>query len=297
MKSAGYDVRESDPFAAQPYVPAIVTGGSPIVARLNAIWESQREPVLEIFPEAPGLPADKSRYMKFGEEIYQSDAYNSLSIEGYSVTPALIDRVRQGGWNPEIDEEDRQSRDALAARGYWQAYQKVKDFIATILEGAPPGAVVHEQHREWYRELFGPSVVAGLLKPSALAGYRNHPVFLRGSCHVPPRAEAVPEGMDALFALLEKETEPSVRAVVGHWLVGYVHPYPDGNGRMARFLMNAMLASGGYPWTVVRVEDRDHYLVGLERASIDMDVRPFASFLAERVQSFAEKVAEKEQST
>ena len=39
-------------------------------------------------------------------------------------------------------------------------------------------------------------------------------------------------------------------------MVGYLHPYPDGNGRIARFLMNAMLASGGYPWTVIRVEDR-----------------------------------------
>ncbi|WP_244491031.1 Fic family protein [Paramesorhizobium deserti] len=87
--------------------------------------------------------------------------------------------------------------------------------------------------------------MAGILKPSALAGYRNHPVYLRGSWHVPPRLEAVPEGMDALFALLEKETEPAVRTVLGHWLVGYVHPYPDGNGRMARFLMNAMLALGG----------------------------------------------------
>jgi hypothetical protein len=28
----------------------------------------------------------------------------------------------------------------------------------------------------------------------------------------------------------EKETEPSVRAVLGHWLFGYIHPYPDGNG-------------------------------------------------------------------
>jgi len=43
---------------------------------------------------------------------------------------------------------------------------------------------------------------------------------------------------------------PGVRAVLGRWLFGYIHPYPDGNGRMARFVMNAMLASGGYPWTV-----------------------------------------------
>jgi hypothetical protein len=83
--------------------------------------------------------------------------------------------------------------------------------------------------------------------------------------------------------LLEKETEPGVRAVLGHWMFGYIHPYPDGNGRMARFLMNVMLASGGYPWTVIRVRDRKAYLVALDRASIDMNIKPFAAFVAERV--------------
>jgi len=52
---------------------------------------------------------------------------------------------------------------------------------------------------------------------------------------------------------------------------------------VARFLMNAMLASGGYPWTVVRVEDRARYLRALDSASIDLDIAPFAAFLAERV--------------
>lgn len=66
-------------------------------------------------------------------------------------------------------------------------------------------------------------------------------------------------------------------------IFGYIHPYPDGNGRMARFLMNVMLASGGYPWTVIRVRDRDTYLKGLDRASIDMDIRPFCAFVVERV--------------
>jgi Fic family protein len=100
---------------------------------------------------------------------------------------------------------------------------------------------------------------------------------------VPPRWEAVRDALPSLFDLIEQEPEPGVRAVLGHWLFGYIHPYPDGNGRMARFLMNAMLASGGYPWTVVRVEDRDGYLAALDRASIDMDIAPFAGFIAERV--------------
>lgn len=89
--------------------------------------------------------------------------------------------------------------------------------------------------------------------------------------------------MDALFALLEEEPHPAVRAVAGHWLFGHIHPHRDGNGRIARFLMNAMLASGGYPWTVIRVEDRQKYLVALESASVDTDFEPFAKFLAQQV--------------
>jgi Fic family protein len=126
-------------------------------------------------------------------------------------------------------------------------------------------------------------VAAGLIPASALAGYRNDAAFLRGSRHVPPRWQAVRDAMPALFELLQQEPEPSVRAVLGLWLFGYIHPSPDGNGRMARFVMNAMLASGGYPWTVIRVEDRVAYLQALETASIDGDIRPFAAFIAERV--------------
>lgn len=47
--------------------------------------------------------------------------------------------------------------------------------------------------------------------------------------------------------------------------------------------MNAMLASGGFPWTVVRVDDRDPYLSALDSANIDLNIEPFAKFIAERV--------------
>lgn len=283
MKGAGYDVRESGPFAAQQAFRPLPQDTAPIVGRIQALWASLREAATDGFPSAPGLPKDKEAYLRFVEEIYQSDAYHSLSIEGYRVTPELIERVRAGGWNPDVDEADRKSRDALAARGYWQAFQKVKEAVTKIIGGSEPGALVRAAHRDWYRGLFAPSVAAGLIGPGALAGYRNHPVFLRGSRHVPPRAEVLADAMPALFDLLEDEKEPSARAVLGHWLFGYIHPYPDGNGRMARFLMNAMLASGGYPWTVIRVEDRAEYLKALETASTDGDIRPFATFVAERV--------------
>ena len=50
--------------------------------------------------------------------------------------------------------------------------------------------------------------------------------------------------------------------------------------KLARFLMNAMLASGGHSWTVIEVGDRTAYLSALDRASIDMNIQPFAEFIA-----------------
>jgi fido (protein-threonine AMPylation protein) len=283
LKAAEHSVRETDPFTERQSFGTLRAVTAPIVGRMQAMWQAMREPVIATFPKAPGLPENRGDYLRFVDEIYKSDAYHSLSIEGYSVTPELIDRVRSGGWNPDRHDPDRQSRDALAARGYWLAFQAVKATVGDIIAGANPGALVRTAHRDWYRELFQPCVAVGLLRPGALAGYRNDAVYLRTSRYVPPRWEAVRDAMPALFDLIEQESEPGVRAVLGHWLFGYIHPYPDGNGRMARFLMNAMLASGGYPWTVVRVEDRDAYLAALDRASIDMDIAPFAGFIAERV--------------
>jgi hypothetical protein len=283
MKSAGYDVRESNPFEAGQIFGQLRRATPPIVGRVEMLWESMRGPVIDTFPKAPGLPKDRNAYLRAVDEIYQSDAYHSLSIEGYTVTPALIERVRQGNWNPDHHEEDRKSRDALAARGYWQAFQLVKGTVEKVIQGDNPGARARSAHKDWYRELFQPCVTAGLIEPGALAGYRNSPVYLRTSRYVPPRWEAARDAMPALFDLLEKETESSVRAVLGHWLFGYIHPYPDGNGRMARFLMNVMLASGGYPWTVIRVRDRDTYLNALDRASIDMDIAPFCAFVIRRL--------------
>lgn len=284
MKSAGYVVRESNPFEAGQIFGTSGRATEPIVGRVQMMWESMRGDVIKAFPKPPGLPKDRDAYLHFIDEIYQSDAYHSLSIEGYSVTPALIERVREGGWDPDHHEDDRKSRDALAARGYWQAFQKVKATVAEVIAGGNPGSLVRAAHAGWYRELFQPCVAAGLIEAGALAGYRNSPVYLRTSRYVPPRWETVRAAMPALFDLLEKETEPSVRAVLGHWMFGYIHPYPDGNGRMARFLMNAMLASGGYPWTVIRVRDRKTYLSALDSASIDMDINPFCAFVAQRVQ-------------
>ncbi|MCW8951740.1 MAG: Fic family protein, partial [Rhodospirillales bacterium] len=283
MKSADFDVREADPFETQ--IPVFVghRETSPIVSRIRLMWQAMREPVLELFPAPPGLPGDAKTYLKGVDDNYVTDAYHSLSIEGYRVSHDLIERVRSGNWNPENDAEDRAHTDALAARGYWLAFQAVRKSLERILKGENAGDVADDGHREWYREMFAPSVIAGILRPADLAGYRNAQVYIRRSMHVPPHDVAVRDAMPTFFDLIRKEQEPAVRIVLGHFIFVYIHPYMDGNGRTGRFLMNTMMASGGYPWTVIPVEERAAYMSALEEASVNQNIRPFASFLAKQV--------------
>lgn len=285
MASAGYSTRESDPFDDCIRFQLTRPESSPYVTRVNLLWQTMRKDVIKSFPDAPGLPKAKKRYLKSVDDIYATDAYNSLSIEGYMVTPALIERVRSGHWNPDEIEMDRAHRDAMAARGYWQSFQAVRKSVEAVLEGSNPGAIADSDHGSWYRELFAPSVTAGILDATDLAGYRRGQVYIRGSMHVPMKRESVAESMEALFELLAKEDSPAVRVVLGHFFFVFIHPYMDGNGRMGRFLMNLMLAAGGYPWTVVPVEARDQYMQALEQASINQDIIPFARFVAKLVQA------------
>jgi len=287
MQAAGYTIRVEDPFAAAAAATALLAPRevSPYVNRLRLMWEAMRGSVVERFPVAPGLPERPQYYLADVEEIYVTDAYHSLSIEGYRVSAELIERVGSGDWNPDGDDGDRAHRDALAARGYWQAYRAVHDSLERVLDGENAGAAVDKDHRTWYQEMFAPSVTAGLVRPADLAGYRNDQVYIRRSMHVPPRRDAVRDMMPAFFELLAGEAEASVRVVLGHFVFVYIHPYMDGNGRMGRFLMNLMLASGGYPWTVIPLEQRDAYMAALEEASVGQNIGPFAEFLAGLVET------------
>jgi Fic/DOC family len=280
MISAGYDTRETDPFITKLAYKGTGRAMSPYVNRLRMMWHTMRGTIIDRFPKAPGLPKNKTAYLKHVQEVYVTDAYHSLSIEGYKVTPELIERVASGVWNPNAEGKDKEQRDALAARGYWQTYQAVLKSLEKILQGKNPSEVVDEDHGTWYRELFAPSVAVGLLKPSDLAGYRNGQVYIRRSMHVPLNRDAVRDAMPEFFDLLREEKDAAIRVVLGHFMFVYIHPYMDGNGRIGRFMMNAMLAAGGYPWTVVSVEDRKIYMEALEQASVNQNILPFTNFLA-----------------
>ena len=281
MKRLGYVIREDDPFTEKQ---EFVRDQSPYATRIRLMWQSMRNAVIATKPDTSEAITTES-YMEDVEERYKLDAYHSLSIEGYKVSEELIEKVRSGNWKPDSSPSDREDKNALAARGYWQAFQEIKKSIRTILDGSNAGAVVEKDHRRWYQEMFAPSVMAGIIKASDIAGYRSNQVYIRNSKHTPLNPEAVRDAMPVLFDLLKNEPDAWVRAVLGHFVFTFIHPYMDGNGRMGRFLMNAMLASGGYRWTIISKDIRDDYMAALEKASVDGDIREFATLLSGIVQN------------
>ncbi|NGX61187.1 MAG: hypothetical protein K940chlam9_00668 [Chlamydiae bacterium] len=279
LSLVNFTLHESNPFIhPKPFISSS-SHKSPYAARIYALWQQHRQEVLDHFPKPPGLPRNSKNYLHKVEEQYSLDAYHSLSIEGYKVSEDLIKRVLNAEWDPDKHKQDLTLADALAARGYYEAFLAVQASLEKVLLGASPGETLEEDLSEWYQKLFAPCVAAKIVKPAELFGYRRHQVYIRNSRHTPLPSNALLDAMEILFQCLKEEEHASVRAVLGHFLFVYIHPYMDGNGRIGRFLMNLMLGSGGYPWTIVHLENRESYLNAIEAASSEENIIPFVKFL------------------
>ena len=281
MVAAGHVVNKTNPFEV-PVEPLLPRPESPYCGRIRAMWNEMRADILVEWklPQRETVPVDQ--YIDEAEDRYVTDAYHSLSIEGYRVTPELIEKVRKNNWEPEA--KDKDDYNAMAARGYYEAHLEVLKSVRSVLDGENAGDVLRKELPAWYRALWGPSLRAGVFKPSDLAGWRSWPIFIRNSEHVPLPPEAVRDAMPVLFELLSNEPEPSVQAVLGHFVFVFIHPYMDGNGRLARFILNLMLSRGGWPWTIVTMKSRKQYMAALEEASVRKNIKPFTKVISDLVQ-------------
>ena len=276
MRQVGYTVTEENPFEENVRMKTFSV--SPYVSRIRLMWMQMREVVLATLKVKPKRQ-DAASVIAMMDATYVKDSYNSLSIEGYKITEGLLERVRSGNWDPEKDEEDKERKNALAARGYYQAYELLKQGVTDCLSGQAPAQLYAKGHHDWHFQLFEPCIRAGIVKASDLIGYRRHQVYIRNSMHTPLNPDAVVDAMSALSDLMMEEKNALVRAVLGHFFFVYIHPYMDGNGRTARFVMNSQLVTAGYPWVVIPVERRQEYMAALEQASVSEDIEAFARFI------------------
>ena len=73
---------------------------------------------------------------------------------------------------------------------------------------------------------------------------------------------------------LSRNYTPEVLAALFHYRFIRIHPFEDGNGRMARLLTNFILASNGYPMLVVRSRNKSAYLEALHKTDLQVGTTP-----------------------
>lgn len=114
--------------------------------------------------------------------------------------------------------------------------------------------------------------------------YRDMPVIITGSIYPVAPKEHIQEEMDELFKWINNECgnyHPVEFAAQLHKRFVFIHPFKDGNGRIARLLMNTVLIQNGYMLSVIPPVLRNEYVALLERAHKDDNA--FLEFVAERV--------------
>lgn len=279
-------------FVVPTHVATLATTHTPWLDRQAATFARFRGEIEQAVGEAAAaLPRfGREALLAQAREAKAYDAYHSTTIEGYRIRPeevsAVISGKKVGGHDPE------EVRARMAVAGYSKAFETTLD---TIRDAPAEVEITESLVQGMYIDLFSPSVDAGIVAPELLRGWRTEPAYLRGHVYVPPGAEKLPRLMRQYADLVNAvDGNPLVRAILAHLEFVTVHPYPDGNGRLARLLMNVALLGGGLPWITIRNDDRPAYFAALHAAQVEGDPHPFARLVLRYAEAAAEAMTHRQ---
>jgi Fic family protein len=259
------------------HVSSLSTAHQPWLDRQAATFARYVDRIAEQIGDIePRLPRFAKRVLLDQARVAKAfDAYHSTTIEGYRITPAEVSAVLRGA--PVMGHDPIEVRSRMAVVGYSRAFERV---LAEVTEADGPVPFTERRIQDLYVELFAPSVEAGVVSADALRGWRTDAAYLRGYVHVPPGPEKLGRLMRQYEDLVNGVSDrPVTRAIMAHLEFVTVHPYPDGNGRLARFLMNLALLGGGLPWVTILSDERPEYFAALHSAQVDGDPGPFVEFI------------------
>ena len=109
-------------------------------------------------------------------------------------------------------------------------------------------------------------------------GYRTVQVFIRGSEHIPPEPEKIPNLM-MYYVYNYNHDEQDIFTKIAKYHIDFekIHPFGDGNGRTGRLLINYELLKNNLPPVVIEKDDRVKYFEFLR----NNDITGFTTWLKE----------------
>ena len=120
--------------------------------------------------------------------------------------------------------------------------------------------------------------------------YRGPGVMIQGAKYQPPDEKLVPMFIERVMPQLRRiePTKVLLGATWAHWAIARIHPFHDGNGRMARLWQDLVLFRGRLTCAIIRPQDRREYLDALATAD-EGDFNPLVQLVAQRVAATFDK--------
>jgi Fic family protein len=179
------------------------------------------------------------------------NTYYSNLIEGHNTRPRDIERALAGEF--EDDKERRDLQIEAAAHVRVQAEVDLMQVEGRLPEPASTDFILW-LHREFYRNapeemlrIRGSNGDSFIMEPGAWRSGAEQDVAV--GRHVPPSSKRIPDFMVYFadryrFDRLGKATK-IIALPAAHHRFNYIHPFPDGNGRVSRLVSHAMAHSAG----------------------------------------------------
>ena len=110
--------------------------------------------------------------------------------------------------------------------------------------------------------------------------YRNVDISIKGSNHTPPSYLKVYDRMKKYFdSLLDSTMDIWEKIAFSHLQLAKIHPFLDGNGRLARLVLNYELLLNGFKPVIIYKDKKNEYFDLLEEFKVNKNINPFIDFL------------------
>ena len=212
--------------------------------------------------------------------------YNSNAIEGNSLSLGETRSLILNG----ITAKGKPIKDHLDVKGHDEAILAIED---AVKNKTPLNEVfIRELHKVLLKESYysNAQTAEGELtrKKIEIGQYKTSPNNVKtstGETFYFATPEETPAKMHDLMDWLKEEEEkgehPLLIAAGFHYKFVRIHPFDDGNGRMARILMNLILIKHGYPPAIIRMSLRNDYINTLETADKTDSLTELIAFIGE----------------
>lgn len=205
---------------------------------------------------------------KLKKQLLISHVYHSNAIEGNKLSLRETELILEG-----MSINERPLKDEIEARSLANA----TEYLYKLIDGREPltKRTLVELHGLIMKDI--PGINAGQ--------FRKTDVRIKESEHIPPSFFEVDRQVDELFQWMNRNAHkysPLVMgAIIHHWLA-WIHPFADGNGRVARMFLNFYLLQKGYPEIIIKISERDLYYNALIKADKG-DIADVVELLADNI--------------